>query len=144
MIDVTVVAIAVVMYHGTVARLTEIVETGVGGGRAESIFLDVAAGHARKVARDFLGARQDLLGAPFVCRYVRYTVNSFGSDLVVTEFHPPLERHRYVEIVQRDGEAIELPGWVGRELSGDPDSAPYVIAVDEYRARSAFEKGLPK
>lgn len=143
--EVSLVAVAVVMYHGTVAKLTEIVENGQDKGRAQAIFWDVKAGRGRVNPLPWYQAAKDVLEAKYVARLVRHAVVSRGRTIVVSEFQPPLDVFRYAEIeASPDDPMTDLPPWIGREVTGDPTESVYSAVVEAYRLRrKGEEKVLP-
>jgi CYTH domain-containing protein len=133
--------LAVVMQSGASAKLAELA-AGDGKVRSQFVLWDASAGKAQVVPADYAAVKREIDRAKTVVRYVCYAVNSYGKRIRIIEFCRPLEQYRFAEIDSEPGAVVELPGWIGREVTDDAEMEIYAIAV-ALHLRPAAKQSLP-
>ncbi|TAL19668.1 hypothetical protein EPN90_02675 [Patescibacteria group bacterium] len=133
------VVLAVIDFQRGYAKLVEVYETGPEQGLARSIIINFSSDEVFLARADYAEASREARAAKQVVRYVRYTVRSFGQRIEIREFYPPHERHRYA-LVDPVAGALELPGWIGENVTHNSATDAYQIALEAWKS-GGVERG---
>ncbi len=140
-LDVVVLQIGLIKDCGSFVELVERVLRG-GAGQQGARRIHWCANPSRRLFIDLPPeeAAKRMAEAPAKISFVRSALRLSCGRVTLVEFDDPLEDEQFLELGAAASEPVEPPEWASEDVTHDPSTEPYQVAVNYFRDKLNSEQ----